>query len=474
MKKTILLAVLFAMVFFTNAQIYNEEDKEGLRVFLAQPSAIEGETNGERLGLTPEDMQLWYDNEEWVSKVAGIIWYGDPTLRISRVSLSGDFVHNFKVAGELDATKWEKLVFLNCEGNELVGLRVNSKEENLDIKCGGNKLTYLDISGCTNLNTLECYTNKLTNLNLSGFSFLWKLICYNNQLTTLDLSGCPNLEDLDCINNPLKTLDLSGNTKLKYLRCWNNSLTNLDVSGCTKLMNLQCNDNQLSQLYINTNESFFLLDCSNNQLSVLEGIENTGLQGITCYNNKLKLSSLFYFSERIDNFINKKLGSQILLPQSVVIGEEIDFSTEAVLGGVETVFIVKKDGENAVINEDYTITNGIITFYTEGNYTIKMTNDVIISHTDYPAEVIAKFECKSSGIFNNEQEQTLSCYVQNGILYISGLNNGENWSVYNISGVKVAESGISTSFNVNDVCVMLPCKGVYIVQSGKKSVKVVY
>ena len=69
MKKTNLILLFLAFTLIANAQIYNEDDKEGLRAFLAQPSALAGKTNGERIGLTPDDMQSWLDNEECIVKI---------------------------------------------------------------------------------------------------------------------------------------------------------------------------------------------------------------------------------------------------------------------------------------------------------------------------------------------------------------------------------------------------------------------
>jgi hypothetical protein len=50
---------------------------------------------------------------------------------------------------------------------------------------------------------------------------------------------------------------------------------------------------------------------------------------------------------------------------------------------------VKIDGSLAVLNTDYSVSNGIITFLTAGNYTFMMTNGAIVSHSSYPAKVLA-------------------------------------------------------------------------------------
>jgi len=649
MKKVNITLIFLVMVLVANAQIYHEDDKEGLRLFLAQPSAIEGKTNGEQLGLTPEDMQFWQDNEDWVSKVYGLTWNDDSPKRLISVVWNVNFAGFRRLAGVLDATQWEKLTYLDvanerevkkelfminsneelniqrygkaltnlyvsgcfnlnylscsdhfltnldlsgcfnlkilscssnllttldvsecinlqslwCSDNYLKNLDVsgctnleylycnpspfsqnnwlknlnasgctnllglycnNNFLTNLDISgctnlqslwCYGNLLSNLELSGCTNLKSLWCYENLLTNLDISGYNDLLTLYCSNNLLTNLDVSGCNNLQNLNCDNNFLTKLDVSGLTNLQSLSCYNNfltnldvseltnlqslscynnfltildvsrcinlrvlgceinSLTNLNVSGCDDLRVLYCSNNLLTDLNVSSNTELRALTCFKNQLSFLDLSENIFLQNVYCYDNRLKLSNLYYISENIVSHNSHWVGTQILLPQTVVIGEEVDFSSESVLGGVETVFVVHKNGENAVTNEDYAITNGIITFYEEGTYTVTMTNDAIVSHPNYPAKVIAEFLCISSGIFNDVQEQTLKGYVQNGILYISGLSAGEKWRVYNVAGVLVAEGGRQEAEGEEEI-VMLPGKGIYIIKTESRQLKIVF
>ena len=65
--------------------------------------------------------------------------------------------------------------------------------------------------------------------------------------------------------------------------------------------------------------------------------------------NLIRLSNLYAISKLIDkpsyNDYSGGLGTQTLLPQTVKIGETVDFSSDAILAGVKTVFIFKTDGE---------------------------------------------------------------------------------------------------------------------------------
>jgi predicted secreted protein len=68
------------------------------------------------------------------------------------------------------------------------------------------------------------------------------------------------------------------------------------------------------------------------------------------------------------------------------------------------------------------------------------------------------------------QEKGLNVYVQNGTLYAGGLTQGKAWNVYNIFGAPVY-GGIAGSGKAE---VNLQNRGVYIVKSGSKTIKVMY
>ena len=62
---------------------------------------------------------------------------------------------------------------------------------------------------------------------------------------------------------------------------------------------------------------------------------------------------------------------------------------------------MRKGFEYAIFNVDYTINDGIITFINDGVYSVTMTNGAIISHPNYPAEVIAGVDVFSLNILEN-------------------------------------------------------------------------
>ena len=70
----------------------------------------------------------------------------------------------------------------------------------------------------------------------------------------------------------------------------------------------------------------------------------------------------------------------------------------------------------------------------------------------------------------SKQENNLKAYVENGYLYVSGLEEGKIWSVYTVTG-SLLYQGIATSDKEET---FLTVRGIYTIQSGKKVVKVVY
>jgi hypothetical protein len=71
----------------------------------------------------------------------------------------------------------------------------------------------------------------------------------------------------------------------------------------------------------------------------------------------------------------------------VIVGGTVNYSSQRIFNGVNTVFTIEKDSMPASANS-YSINNGIITFKDTGNYTVTMTNSAIISNENFPAEVI--------------------------------------------------------------------------------------
>jgi hypothetical protein len=65
----------------------------------------------------------------------------------------------------------------------------------------------------------------------------------------------------------------------------------------------------------------------------------------------------------------------------------------------------------------------------------------------------------------------LRAWTANGVLYVSGLTAGETWHVYNITGTLIYTS--PNPSERGEIAVPLSGRGVYIIRSGDRTVKVV-
>ena len=512
----ILLTIIGLKVSVTQAQIYHPDDKEGLRAFLRQPSAVAGQINAQRLGLSMADTINWQIDEVWVTKVSNLIWNNETPKRLTDIGDSSNLGwFSSRLAGTLDAKKWKALTnlycldnqltaldaggckalrFLHCSGNLLTVLDVSTNTELRELYISLNRLTNLDVSantelihlrceynydqltalyigGSTTLKTLYCGINQLTTLDVSGCTALEILDCHRNQLTALNISGCMALETMNCHNNQLTSLDVSERKSLRGLWLEYNQLTALDVDGCTALETLACTRNLLTSLNVSESTALRELNCSWNQLTTLDVSRCTELTHLLCNSNHLLLSDLFVASEILKNNSGAGvLGSQTLQKQSAVIGTEVVFEPpQNIFNDIYTQFTVTKNGSAAPIG-DYSVTNGKITFNAEGIYIATMTNAEIISVLYEPTCLTVEYEVKMpTSISEIPQTNTLRAWAYDGLLYITGLSEGKGLSVYNVSGALVYQT-VAVSDKVE---IPLNVKGGYIVISGNRSVKVV-
>jgi hypothetical protein len=279
----------------------------------------------------------------------------------------------------LDVSKATALEALYCNSNKINTLDLSKNIALKTLTCSSNQLVSLNISGTSLTGAFGCSNNLLSSLDVSEFTGLWRLLCSNNKLNFLDMGK--NCTDVACDINLLNKLTTT--SSLTILSCSQNQLNDLDVSKCVALNALSCFDNKLSSLDLNNNIDLWFL---------------------SCYNNRLLLSNLYNISEIMKttnkSYSVKQLGTQRLIPQTVFVDDTVDFSSQATFGSPDTltVFYVEKDSISADSVKDYIIENGVFTFYTLGTYTITMTNDAIISDTNYPAKVIAEIIVSNVGI----------------------------------------------------------------------------
>jgi len=329
-----------------------------------------------------------------------------------------------------------KLTHFRCKNQQVSSIDLSDIPNLRQLTCDSNQLSKLDLSKNPNLQYLYCSNNQLTHLDVSKNTNLIDFTCSYNQLSALDVSKNTELTWLVCFSNQLNALDVSKNTELTWLSCGANQLSVLDVSKNTKLQYLYCPYNQLSALDVSKNTNLKDLSCHWNKLSSLDVRNNPNLEYLACSSNQLPLTDLYAISEKIVNPENKWLGTQYLVTQTVNVGDMVDFSTQAMINGIPTVFTVTENGAPASV-ADYSINNGKIVFNAAGNYTVTMTNSAIVSHTNAPAQVIADFKAVNNLTYHSDylNINNISALINSdGLLFMDKQKESAGFTVPKNSG----------------------------------------
>lgn len=333
----------------------------------------------------------------------------------------------------LDVSKCASLETLKCGSNLMESITLNNpKLTTLD--CGSNNLTTIDLSKSTALQEVDCNGNKLTTIDLSEANALKVVDCGNNQLTTLGINSS-TLTELNCVGNLLKTLDLTNLPSLDRLNCSYNELTSLDISKNPEFVFLQCNSNQLTELDTSGNPKLAYLYCENNRITSLKLSDAENYCDIVaCYNNALQLSDLYSIPQK--ECRAHILGTQTLATQTIKPGASIDLSDQVSFGGQPTEFAVQKGENEAVKDVDYTLSNGVITFLSEGNFTVSLTNQGIDSN-DRPAKMVVPVKVTNESGINDATVKTITISPNPATdqIVISGLQPDEILWFYNATGL---------------------------------------
>lgn len=203
--------------------------------------------------------------------------------------------------------------------------------------------------------------NNFTEFDLSKYPALRTIALSSNQLSSIDFSSAPNLEVASAANNLLTDVKL-GNNNLWALYLDNNKLSNIDFTNAPNISQLALSNNQFSELNVDVLS----------QLKVLSINDN-------CFTFKtLPLHK--------SNYIVYYYYNQAPIDVACVNGI-VDLSDQAVVDGTETTYRwflgmpeVNQDtgvleGEELIIDYEYTIENGVTTFLTSlDNVMCVMTN----------------------------------------------------------------------------------------------------
>jgi len=283
------------------ANDYHEGDKEGLRAYLRQASAVKGKLNLEHIGLAISDTTDWYTSENWVNKIASgpTTWIYDSTTKRERLMyIHFNFLNgnNLAVAGEFDCRPFAKLSILKLNGWKTSKLDVSENIELEDFELSNSAVDMLDLRKLNKLEKLSIMSNK----NLTMFLLPQG---DDNRLSFLNFSNCP-----------INTIDLSKNIKLEYLYLNYVDLKAVDVSNNPKIKILAVGFADIEDIILPTPIPAY--------------------EKFMCGQSLLKFSTmpLVEFTHHT-NYAPQR-------PQKIVanVGENIDISSEFVVRGVQSVY----------------------------------------------------------------------------------------------------------------------------------------
>ena len=120
------------------------------------------------------------------------------------------------------------------------------------------RLTQLPLSN-DKLMSINCSGNNLTALDLSHVFLLDNLDCSGNRLKSLSVSDNVRLDRLNASDNELESIDLSNISGLRYVDLSRNNLRELDMSKFIAIRELNCLENPMDVLYLSIKQEFDLL-----------------------------------------------------------------------------------------------------------------------------------------------------------------------------------------------------------------------
>lgn len=241
-------------------------------------------------------------------------------------------------ADSVDPLSWPGVTWSTETPRRVIGLDVSNKG-----------IPSMDVTALYQLTELRCYGNQMTSLQIANLSNLTFLEANNNQLESLSLTGISNLGTLWVPYNLLTSLDLSGTPGLFQLNCQNNQLTTLDLSPVTNLRYFYASFNQLTTLSGWSGLSLNLAELTDNRLPFSQLI----LPSL--------VSDLYYYQPQ----------QAVFDARQIDLGETMDYSSEAMINGVATVFSWYRN--NMLIEG---ATSATYTPSLAGYYTCQLTNGV--------------------------------------------------------------------------------------------------
>lgn len=338
-----------------NSDQYAQADIDGLKKLAeANPQVPQLQEFVDSKGWELDNWESWQD-------VIRTKWSSGETARLTHLLIELDWGEKPDSISSLDLSAFTELKYFECErfmNIQELDLSKNTKLEELYLY--SRNLKEIDLSACPQLKKFRFGTRSIGESPDREYSL--------SKLAKLNISGCTKLEDLYLDNAHIPSLDLSPFKQLRELHIEN--CQDLAITGymnVTQLYSLYLpNTKQFQDLIDNLPQTVQHLDLSDTEYklppdAVLARLYTLGLPGYiesldlaklpNLHNLEVghgRVSSLLRYSQiknyRKINFngwsnINLKSPSHPEDPHWFENGDTIDLSSEAVINGVETIFL---------------------------------------------------------------------------------------------------------------------------------------
>ena len=289
-------------------------------------------------------------------------------------------------------------------------------------------------------------------------------------MAKIDLSQNTELDYLSLNNCPIEAIDLSNNTKLSSLYLLNCKLADIDLSKNTALTYVNLNNNQLTSLDVTASEALGTLFCMGNQLTELKADNVT--KSVNCSKNNFTLATLPALPCKTYTYAPQ---NAMQIAAEVKAGETVDLSAQNHITGLAespqttTYTWMTEEGTALVAGTDYTEEEGVFTFLTKQDLPVycEMTTEAFPkfsgSNTFKTTTTLVEGGSSIEGTRHNAPVITAT----RGNVLITGLANGCDVKVYNLSGQTIAgqtSTGNTVNFSLEP--------GLYIVKANHISCKV--
>lgn len=302
------------------------------------------------------------------------------------------------------------------------------------------------------LGELSLMDNAITEFDLSRYPNLWMANLADNWLKEVDLSANPKLQTFGAANNQITKATLGQNNSLWQLFLENNQLQDIDLTTCPWLENIGLNGNQFKTIN-------------------LDGLDH--IRYLALDHNKFDLATLplpqsawaiYNYADQADLQVEAD-------------GNVIDLSSQAWVDGIPTEYswwIGKPtyndeneawEGEELILDEDYTIEDGVSTFFQSCTDLVGMlTNEVFPNLTLFTEPLTTN---SLSSIVNDSER--LKITIEGHKIYINGAEPKSQFLLLSPAGATMA---MATAGSDGIATLTAPSAGAYIVATKGAAAKV--